>query len=159
MPLPRPIAVRDTARHAARHAARATALAVGVSAAVFAACSNPAPTGSTKPLNLPYGVIYGQATTGNNSTAVLISGQAYLDSASALARDSAFGGFTPIETDAEGKYITTVVSEVPRKVYFNIEALSARPAGADTVYAVPVELDSIGGTPPHDSIQINFQLP
>ena len=155
MPLRRPIATRA----AARHSARATAIAAGVSAAVFAACSNPAPTGSTQPLNLPYGVIYGQATTGNNNTAVLISGQAYLDSSSALARDSSFGGFTSIETNAQGQYLTTVTSEVPRKVYFNIEALSARPAGADTVYAVPVELDSLGGIPPHDSVQINFQLP
>ena len=155
MPLPRPIAVRATVRHTAR----AAAFAAGVSVVVCAACSNPAPTGSTKPLNLPYGVIYGQATTGNNNTAVLISGQAYLDSASALARDSAFGGFTPLETNAEGKYITTVVSEVPRKVYFNIEALSAQPEGADTVFAVPVELDSLGGIPRHDSVQINFQLP
>jgi hypothetical protein len=89
----------------------------------------------------------------------LISGQAYLDSSSALARDSSFGGFTSIETNAQGQYLTTVTSEVPRKVYFNIEALSARPAGADTVYAVPVELDSLGGIPPHDSVQINFQLP
>jgi hypothetical protein len=155
MPLPRPIAVRPIARRTAR----ATAIAAGVSAAVFAACSNPTSTGSTKPLNLPYAVIYGQATTGNNNTAVLISGQAYLDSSSALARDSTFGGFNAIETDAQGNYITTVTSEVPRKVYFNLEALSARPEGADTVFAVPVEIDSLGGIPPHDSVHINFQLP
>jgi hypothetical protein len=155
MPLRRPIAVRTTARCTAR----ATAVAAGVSAALLAACANSTPTGSTKPLNLPYAVIYGQATTGNNNTAVLISGQAYLDSSSALARDSSFGGFSPLETDAQGQYIATIVSEVPRKAYFNIEALSARPVGADTVYAIPVEIDSLGGIPPHDSVQINFQLP
>jgi hypothetical protein len=132
---------------------------LAVIATVLAACSVSAPTGSTKPLNLPYAVLYGQVTTSTNSTAILVSGEAFLDSASALSRQSPFGGFNPIAVDAKGRYITQVVSEVPRKVYFDVIALSGRTDVADTDFAIPVQLDSIGGTPPHDSLELDFQLP
>jgi hypothetical protein len=142
-----------------RFVALVTAVLAGVFTSVFTSCASQSVTGSSKPLNLPYGVVYGTVTTRNNSTAVLVSGQAYLDSASALRRDSSFGGFDPIGVDNEGNYVSTIYSAVPRKVYFNLIALSARPDSADTVYAVPVQLDSLGGTPPHDSVLINFLLP
>jgi hypothetical protein len=132
---------------------------LAVISALLAACSAPGATGSTTPLNIPYAVLYGVVTTANNSTAVLVSGEAYLDSTSALTRQSPFGGFNAIPVDNTGAYITTVHSQVPRKVYFDIIALSARPVAADTDFAIPVQLDSAGGTPPHDSLEINFQLP
>jgi hypothetical protein len=140
-------------------AAAVAAAVLAVISTVLAACAASAPTGSTKPLNLPYAVLYGVVTTANNSTAVLVSGEAYLDSASALARRSPFGGFNPISVSTTGAYMTTVYSQVPRKVYFDLIAVSARPAAADTDFAIPVQLDSIGGTPRHDSLELNFQLP
>jgi hypothetical protein len=140
-------------------AAGAVTVVLAVLATVLAACAPSAPTGSRKALNLPYAVLYGTVTTANNSTAVLVSGEAYLDSASALARQSPFGGFNPISVDPEGRYSTTVYSQVPRKVYFDLIARTARPVAADTDFAIPVQLDSVGGTPPHDSLQLNFQLP
>lgn len=140
-------------------AAGALAAVLAVISTVLAACSVSAPTGSTKPLNLPYAVLFGVVTTANNSRTVLVSGEAYLDSASALTRQSPFGGFNAIAVDPTGAYATTVFSEVPRKVYFDVIAVSARPSAADTDFAIPVQLDSVGGTPPHDSLELNFQLP
>jgi hypothetical protein len=139
--------------------AGALAVVLAVTATIVAACSVSVPTGSTKPLNLPYAVLFGVVTTANNSRTVLVSGEAYLDSASALTRQSPFGGFNPITVDPTGAYATTVHSQVPRKVYFDVIAVSARPSAADTDFAIPVQLDSIGGTPPHDSLELNFQLP
>ncbi len=55
--------------------------------------------------------------------------------------------------------VCIVSANAPRKVYFNIEALNSRPSAADTVFAVPVQLDSLGGTPPHDSVAVNFTFP
>ncbi len=127
-------------------------------AAALWSCSNPT-GGSTPRINQPYAVIYGTVTTGNNATSVLISGQAYPDSASALNRDSVAGGFNSIVVGANGTYITSVSAYAPRKVYFNVEALNSRPSAADTVFAVPVQLDSLGGTPPHDSVAVNFTFP
>lgn len=137
-------------------------LAFAVTTAALAAalwsCSIPT-GGSTQRINQPYAVIYGTVTTGNNSTSVLISGQAYPDSSSALNRDSVAGGFNSIVVAANGTYITSVSANAPRKVYFNIEALNSRPSAADTVFAVRVQLDSLGGTPPHDSVAVNFTFP
>ena len=138
--------------------AGATAVLAAV-ATVLAACAASAPTGSRKPLNLPYAILFGHVTTANNSTAVLVSGEAYLDSADALVRNQPFGGFNAIAVDANGNYATALFSQVPRKVYFDIVAVSARPSAADTDVAIPMELDSLGGTPPHDSLKIDFQLP
>ena len=128
-------------------------------AAALSSCSDAGVSGTTARINQPYAVIYGTVTTGNNATSVLISGQAYPDSASALNRDSVAGGFNSIVVAANGTYITSVSADVPRKVYFNIEALNSRPSAADTVFAVPVQLDSLGGTPPHDSVAVNFTFP
>jgi hypothetical protein len=145
--------------HPVRAAGAVAAAVIAVIATGLVACSASAPTGSTKPLNLPYAVLYGVVTTANNSTAVLVSGEAYLDSASALARRSPFGGFNAIGVNAAGAYATMVFSQVPRKVFFDLIAVSARPSAADTDFAIPVQLDSIGGTPPHDSLELNFRLP
>jgi hypothetical protein len=139
--------------------ARAVTPVFVVLATALAACSVSAPTGSRSTLNLPYAVVFGHVTTGTNSTAILVSGVAYLDSASALTRQSPFGGFNPINVDAQGRYSATVISEVPRKVYFDVIALSSRTETADTDFAIPVQLDSIGGTPPHDSLELDFQFP
>ena len=136
------------------------AFAVTTAALAAALWSCSIPTGSsTQRINQPYAVIYGTVTTGNNSTSVLISGQAYPDSSSALNRDSVAGGFNSIVVAANGTYITSVSANAPRKVYFNIEALNSRPSAADTVFAVRVQLDSLGGTPPHDSVAVNFTFP
>jgi hypothetical protein len=136
------------------------AFAVTTAALAAALWSCSIPTGSsTQRINQPYAVIYGTVTTGNNATSVLISGQAYPDSASALNRDSVAGGFNSIVVAANGTYITSVSANAPRKVFFNIEALNSRPSAADTVFAVRVQLDSLGGTPPHDSVAVNFTFP
>jgi hypothetical protein len=111
------------------------------------------------PANTPYAVIFGHVTTTGGSSAVLIDGQAYLDSSSALAGDSLFGGFSSVQVDAKGNYLTRFTDQAVQKLYFNIQAVSTQPAGRDSVLAVPVQLDSVGGTPPHDSLQINFSLP
>jgi hypothetical protein len=111
------------------------------------------------PANTPYAVIYGHVTTSGASTAVLIGGQAYLDSSSALAGDSLFGGFSSVQVDAQGNYLTRFTDEAVQKLYFNIQAVSTQPSGRDSVLAVPVQLDSAGGTPPHDSLEIDFSVP
>ena len=144
--------------HSTRAACAAAVLGVAFSV-VLAACAASAPTGSTKPLNLPYAVLFGHVTTANNSTAVLVSGEAYLDSASAVTRQQPFGGFNAIAVDVNGNYATALFSQIPRKVYFDIIAQSARPSAVDTVVAVPMQLDSLGGIPAHDSTEIDFQLP
>jgi hypothetical protein len=131
-----------------------SALTVGV---VLGGCIDT--TSTTTVSNTPYAVLFGHVTTANNSTDVLVSGQAYLDSANARNRDSVFGGFTPMEVDANGNYSTRVSDQAVQKVYFDISAMSTRPVGADTVYAVPLQLDSLGGAIPHDSLEIDFTLP
>jgi hypothetical protein len=140
----------------------AAVLAAGASllvATLLAACAASQPTGTNTPLNLPYAVVFGHVSTTNNSTSVLVNGEAYLDSADALSRSQPFGGFNAISVDTGGNYATAIFSQVPRKVYFDIIAVSARPSGADTVRAIPVQLDSLGGTPPHDSVEVDFHLP
>jgi hypothetical protein len=111
------------------------------------------------PANTPYAIIFGHVTTTAGSSALLIGGQAYLDSSSAFAGDSLFGGFSGVQLDAQGNYLTRVTDQAVQKLYFNIQAVSTRPAGRDSVLAVPVQLDSVGGTPPHDSLEIDFSLP
>jgi hypothetical protein len=151
----RPARVRATAALAVT----ATLTAALTASLVLAGCAASNPTGSNKPLNLPYAVLFGHVATSNNSTAVLVSGQAYTDSADAISRNQPFGGFEPIAVDVNGNYSTTLFSEAPRKVYFDIVAVSTRPSAADTDLAIPVQLDSIGGTPAHDSLELDFQLP
>ncbi|SRR5579863_157653 len=129
----------------------------GVMLACVVGCSS-----GTQPLNahnIPYAVIYGHVTTANGSTAVLVSGQAYLDSTSALEGDSLFGGFATVKVDANGNYLRRVTSPSVEKLYFNVQAASTNPVARDSVLAVPVQADSIGGTPPHDSLRIDFSLP
>ena len=133
------------------------ALAFIVLAAGFAGCTSSSQT--LNPHNIPYAVIYGHVTTTNGSTSVLVSGQAYLDSTSALASDSLFGGFASVQADGNGNYSRRVTSPSAQTLYFNVQAVSTNPAARDSVLAVPVQLDSIGGTPPHDSLRIDFSLP
>jgi hypothetical protein len=128
-----------------------------LAAAGLAGCSNS--TQSVNPKNTPYAVVFGHVTTTNGSTAVIVSAQAYLDSASALAGDSLFGGFASVQVDAQGNYLRRVTGPGVQLLYFNVQAASSSPAGRDSVMAVPVQLDSIGGTPPHDSLRIDFSLP
>jgi hypothetical protein len=123
----------------------------------LAGCTNS--TQIVNPHNLPYAVLYGHVTTANGSTAVLVSGQSYLDSASALAGDSLFGGFASVPVDGNGNYSRRVTGQSAEKLYFNVQAVGSNPAGQDSVVAVPVQMDSIGGTPPHDSLRIDFSLP
>jgi hypothetical protein len=132
-------------------------LACVLPAAGLAGCTNNAQPVSTH--NIPYAVIYGHVTTANGSSAVLVSGQAYLDSTSALAGDSLFGGFASVQVDAPGNYLRRVTSVSVQTLFLNVQAVSTDPAARDSVLAVPVQLDSIGGTPPHDSLRIDFSLP
>jgi hypothetical protein len=132
-------------------------LAFIVPAAGLAGCTSS--TQTLNPHNIPYAVIYGHVTTTNGSTSVLVSGQAYLDSTSALDSDSLFGGFASVQVDGNGNYSRRVTSPSVQKLYFDIQAVSTNPAGRDSVMAVPAQLDSIGGTPPHDSFRIDFSLP
>jgi hypothetical protein len=132
-------------------------LACLVPAAGLAACSNS--TQAVNPHNLPYAVLYGHVTTTNGSTAVLVSGQSYLDSTSALSGDSLFGGFASVQVDGNGNYTRRVTSQSVQRLFFNVQAASTNPVGRDSVMAVPVQLDSAGGTPPHDSLRIDFSLP
>lgn len=132
-------------------------LACLVAAAGFVGCTSG--TQTVNPHNIAYAVIYGHVTTTNGSTAVLVSGQAYLDSTSALASDSLFGGFASVQVDGSGNYSRRVTSPSVQKLYFNVQAASTSPAGRDSVMAVRVQLDSIGGTPAHDSLRIDFSLP
>lgn len=128
-----------------------------VTAAGLAGCTSG--TQTVNPHNLPYAVLYGHVTTTNGSTAVVVSGQSYLDSTSALASDSLFGGFASVQVDGSGNYTRRVTSPSVQKLYFNVQAASTNPAARDSVMAVPVQLDSAGGTPPHDSLRIDFSLP
>ena len=131
---------------------------VGVGVGVVAAgCSKAA--APISPANTPYAVIYGHVTTSGAASAVLVSGQAYLDSSSALAGDSLFGGFSGVALDAQGNYSKRFTDQSVQKVYFNIQAVSTDPAARDSVLAVPVQLDSAGGTPAHDSLEVDFSLP
>jgi hypothetical protein len=132
-------------------------LACLVPAAGLAGCTSS--TQTVNPTNTPYAVLYGHVTTTNGSTAVLVSGQAYLDSTSALDSDSLFSGFASVQVDANGNYSRRVTGLAVQTLFFNVQAVSTNPAGRDSVLAVPVQLDSIGGTPPHDSLRINFSLP
>lgn len=132
-------------------------LACIVTAAGLAGCTSG--TQIVNPHNLPYAVLYGHVTTTNGSTAVIVSGQAYLDSTSALASDSLFGGFASVQVNGNGNYSRRVTSQSVQRLFFNVQALSTNPVARDSVMAVPVQLDSIGGTPPHDSLRIDFSLP
>lgn len=132
-------------------------LACIVTAAGLAGCTSG--TQTVNPHNLPYAVLYGHVTTTNGSTAVIVSGQAYLDSTSALASDSLFGGFASVQVDGNGNYSRRVTSQSVQRLFFNVQAVSTNPVARDSVMAVPVQLDSIGGTPPHDSLRIDFSLP
>ena len=126
-------------------------IASAVAGAAVAGCMSTSQPIS--PANTPYAIIFGHVTTTAGSSALLIGGQAYLDS------DSLFGGFSGVQLDAQGNYLTRVTDQAVQKLYFNIQAVSTRPAGRDSVLAVPVQLDSVGGTPPHDSLEIDFSLP
>ena len=128
-----------------------------VAAAGLAGCSSG--TRAVNPRNTPYAILYGHVTTTSGSTAVLVSGQAYLDSANALAGDSLFGGFPSVQVDAQGNYLRRVTDQGVQTLYFNVQAASMSPAGRDSVVAVPVQLDTVGGTPAHDSLRIDFSLP
>ncbi len=132
-------------------------LACVVPPAGLAGCSSG--TQSLNPHNLPYAVVYGHVTITNGSTSVLVSGQSYLDSTSALASDSLFGGFASVQVDGNGNYSRRVTGQSVQRLFFNVQAVSTNPAGRDSVMAVPVQLDSAGGTPPHDSLRIDFSLP
>jgi hypothetical protein len=140
-----------------RRVGRVLLLVTGVASAAVAGC-----TSSSQPINpknTPYAIIFGHVTTTGASSAVLIAGQAYLDSSSALAGDSVFSSFSNVQLDAQGNYLTRATDQSVQKLYFNIQAVSTQPAGRDSVLAVPVQLDSAGGTPPHDSLEIDFSLP
>jgi len=129
---------------------------VAVLAVALAACVDTRPTATVT--NTPYAVLFGHVTISTNSTDIQIFGEAYLDSANALSRDSIFGGFNNLAVNDSNNYITVVSSPTPRKVYFNLQAVSFRPAETDSVSAIPVRLDSLGGGP-HDSVEVNFTLP
>jgi hypothetical protein len=130
-----------------------------VALAVLAAagCSTSSPVIS--PGNTPYAVLYGHVTTTGAASAVLVAGQAYLDSSSALAGDSLFGGFSGVALDAQGNYLKRFTDPSVQRVYFNVQAVSTSPAGRDSVMAVRVQLDSAGGAPAHDSLRFDFSLP
>jgi hypothetical protein len=108
-----------------------------------------------------YAILFGHVTTPTGTVKILVKGQAYIDSAKALAghTDSAFGSFGPNTITGSGDYLFSLFTRDTVTLWFNVEGQGTHGSGAvfDTVHAVRVRFDSLGGGR-HDSVAVNLNL-
>jgi hypothetical protein len=109
---------------------------------------------------LVYAVLYGNVVTADSAFDLRVTGQAYADSASAIADANAdtLGTFR-IPLSGTTFYFQPLYVKVPRVVYITLEgsAVVGSIEVKDTVRAVRVRFDSLGGGP-HDSLEVDLTL-
>jgi hypothetical protein len=136
---------------------------MAVAAAGLAACSS-APIPTMGPAVI-YGVLYGHVTAPAGRTHVSIQGRAYSDSADALAFGTTTGilGAISIPLPADStNYNSQLLTNITEVVYLSVFAqgqVSTGVVNSDTLFALRIRLDSLGGALGHDSVAANFTLP
>jgi hypothetical protein len=109
---------------------------------------------------LIYAVLYGNVVTADSAFDLRITGQAYADSASAIADAKAdtLGTFR-IALSGTTSYFEPLYVKVPRVLYITLEgsAIVGSTEVNDTVRAIRVRFDSVGGGP-HDSLEVDLPL-
>ncbi len=134
-----------------------------LAAAVTVACVDSA-TPSGPQNQQPYAVIYGHIGAPKftiNTTVYIV---AFGDSAQAIADGTAgFLGSFPQGVDTANNYVAAVPANAPGTYYMDVWATGQGRSGfvssLDTIRAIRVHFDSIGGTMPHDSVMVNDTLP
>ena len=135
-----------------------TLAAFAITAGSAACLGKSSPTGATQSA-VSYAILYGHVNAPPSAISVTVSGQAYPDSSHAASHLDAIGTFGPLMVDASNNYIEPLALTVPTVLYMNIEgvAINGTHELTDTVHAIRVRLDSIGGGP-HDSLHINLTV-
>jgi hypothetical protein len=134
-----------------------------LAAAVTVACADTSPPSG--PQNqTPYAVVYGHIGAPVFTTNITVYIVAYSDSAQAVAGGSAgFDGSFAESVDTANDYIAPVPSTAPGTYYLDVLATGQGRSGfvssIDTIRAIRVHFDSIGGTMPHDSVMVDDSLP
>jgi len=116
---------------------------------------------TTGPSNaLIYAVLYGNVVTADSAFDLRVNGRAYADSASAIANANAdtVGTFT-IGLSGTTSYFQPLYLKVPRVLYITLagSAVVGTTEVTDTVRAIRVRFDSVGGGP-HDSLEVDLTL-
>lgn len=135
-----------------------TLLAFAITAATVACLGKSSATGSTQSA-VSYAILFGHVNAPPASTSVTVSGQAYVDSSHAVSKLDVVGTFGPAMVDGGNNYFEPLALTRPTVLYMNVEgvAINGTHELTDTVHAIRVRLDSIGGGP-HDSLQVNLTL-
>lgn len=112
----------------------------------------------------PYAVIYGHVGAPANTINITVMMAAYDDSAHAVAEGSTgYVGSYQVTTDTANDYLAAVPASAPGTFYLDVLATGQGHGGylssIDTIRALRVRFDSIGGTTPHDSIEVDDSLP
>jgi hypothetical protein len=134
---------------------------VAIAAAAAGVACVGASTLATGPSNaLIYAVLYGNVATPGNAFDVQVTGQAYVDSASAIAdlKADTVGTFT-VSLSGTSSYFRPLYLKAPKVLYITVmgSAVVDTTEVNDTVRAIRVRFDSVGGGP-HDSLEVDLTL-
>ena|SRR5215469_6913470 len=135
-----------------------------LAAGIAVACADNVNPPSGPQHQTPYAVIYGHIGAPKPTLNISVYITAYADSGEALAGGgSGFLGSWTQGVDTANNYIAAIPAAKSGTYFMDVLATGQGKGGyvssVDTVRAIRVHFDSIGGSAPHDSVMVNDSLP